>query len=250
MPAPRMAATTILLLLTAAGNTPAGQPTSSAPAATADQDTAAPDAVSATDVSPALDDPWSNPDIAPRLERNLVRRPAAGRSSTGGSAAASGGSGAWLRTSASLAGVVALIILLAWGYRLIAGASGRFALAGRPRQPGLIEVLSRTNLAPRQTLYLVRIGPQLVLIGATHGALYSLSSIQDADFAARLAGRPAPGKPGRPDRDFERLLETEAAAYDPGAQTPAPEHIGGARVAAIKERLAHTVGNLRAVTER
>jgi flagellar biogenesis protein FliO len=172
----------------------------------------------------------------------VVKRPPAALPATARSEPASRGL-AWLRTTASLAGVVALIVLLAWGYRLMTGAGGRLPRGLRARQPGLIELLGRTNLTPRQSLYLVRVGPELVLIGATNETLRALSIIRDADWAARLAGQHAAGQANSHLAEFRHCLAAEVDTYgerDGDAARPpqaapagAPESTpGGARAAA------------------
>lgn len=165
---------------------------------------------------PALSDPWNSPEVAaPRMDADAVlRRPDGVVSTVSGDDASRSGM-RWIRTTASLAGVVALIVLLAWGYRMVSGASGRLGSRTRVRQQSLIELLSRTPLSPRQALYLVRVGPQLVLIGSTQESIRALSVIDDPELAARLAGQQAHER-GRPvaTTAFARDLTREASAYD------------------------------------
>jgi len=192
-----------------------------------------------------LDDPWASPDVAaPRMdERGLIRRPGARGESRLPLAGRTGASG-WVRTTLSLAGVVALIVLLAWGYRVGARASARLALARGRGGSALIQVLSRTSLAPRQSVCLIRVGSQLVLVGATPDSLRTLSIINDPDLAARLAGQEAQRRPDSHLADFQRCLETQTRPYEQsaGELIEADE-----RVIDIKERLAHAVRRLRAV---
>jgi len=218
----------------------------------------APDAAAAPSVP---DDPWSSPEIAaPRMEgRPLPRKRDAGRGTPPTDATASRGS-PWLRTTGSLAAVVGLIVLLAWGYRLVAGR-GRLALSGR--RTGLIEIVGRTTLSPRQSLCLVRLGPRLVLLGLTHDAVRALDVIQDADLTARLAGQAAQRRPDSQTAEFARCLEREAQTYTPALrsdgdrplhadetvpvpvvdETVTPEE---ARLVDVRERLTRTVERLRA----
>ncbi len=170
-------------------------------------------------------DPWSSPDVAaPHLEgRPLPRRRDADRpAATSAETAGSRGS-PWLRTTGSLAAVVGLILLLAWGYRLVAGR-GRLHLGGR--RTGLIEVVGRTTLSPRQSLCLVRLGPRLVLLGVTPDAVRALDVIQDADLTARLMGQAAQRRPDSQTAEFARCLERESKGYtseDGDADRSAPE---------------------------
>jgi flagellar biogenesis protein FliO len=125
----------------------------------------------------------------------------------------------WLRTIGALAGVVGLIVLLAWGYR--AAASGGLSWANRSRRPGLIEVLSKTMLSPRQSLCLVRVGSRVVLVGQTQDRLCALDVIEDAGLAASLAGQALAGKPDSSSTEFQKALESEAGGYRNEDDVPA-----------------------------
>lgn len=190
-------------------------------------------------------DPWASADIAPRMEsRPLVRgRPAAletGRDST------PAGSGSWARTTLALGGVVGLILLLAWGYRQVAAHGGRLGFTGRGRHAGLIEVISRTALSPRQAVCLVRVGPRLVLLGVSPDAIRTLDVIQDPELVAALAGQALRGRAESETAAFASCLEREARGYrreSAPAEPPAPD---ARRLAALKEQLAGTLARLRA----
>lgn len=178
----------------------------------------------------------------------MVRRPRASAGSEGGEEAGRQ-SPAWLRTSASLAGVVALIVLLAWGYRLMA-AGGRLSLGKRSRNPGLIEIVSRANLSPRQSLSLVRIGPQLILIGATHDSVRALSVINDPELSARLAGQQAQERTDSHSAEFRRCLQGEAGVYDDGAGERQESSASGVPgVIDIRKKLSQTMRRLRGAAQ-
>lgn len=148
---------------------------------------------------------------SPEAARPLLRRGAAGRSgdpskdaATAPAAARDGGqAGGWLRTTLALAGVVALIVFLAWVSRR---AGGLTVL----QRPGAVQVVSRVTLAPRQTLFLVRIGTRMVLVGVSRDRLTALDVIDDADACARVAGAAEAARRG----EFERKLAREEAAFE------------------------------------
>lgn len=200
----------------------------------------------ATQRVPIPDDAWASPDIvAPRMDaRPLPRRSApAGRAESPPSAVR----GAGFRTTLALGGVVALIVLLAWGYRVAAARGGRWS--PRVRHPGLIEVLSRAALSPRQSLYLVRVGPRLVLLGATADAVRPLDVIQDPDLTAALAGQAAQRRPDSHSAEFDRCLEREAVGYSSATghaldELAVPEE---RRLAGVRQTLADAVQRLRSV---
>lgn len=114
------------------------------------------------------------------------------------------------RTWGALLGVLALICLLAWGYRALMNGSG--ATPGRPRHPGLIEVVSRVTLSPRHSLCLVRVGPRLILLGLGAEGVTTLDASQDAELAARMAASSQPPDAGAFDEQMSRASAEYAAA--------------------------------------
>ncbi|MBU0617190.1 MAG: flagellar biosynthetic protein FliO [Planctomycetes bacterium] len=169
---------------------------------------------SLTATSPtALDDPWSAvaPESPEHGSRTLQRRSGAQTSPLVAGRPAQAQYSV-PRTLGALAGVVGLIVLLAWGYRAMTG--GRLTLLNKARRPGLIELVSKTSLSARQSLCLVRIGPRLVLIGQSPEHLRTLDVIDDADLAARLIGEAAQKRAGSSQAEFHECLEREAKGYE------------------------------------
>jgi flagellar biogenesis protein FliO len=205
--------------------------------------TGAPDATAAH--VGAAEDPWAvvKPEIPAEESRPVKRR------SQGGTTAllagkADGAGRSWTRTVGALAGVVALIVFLAWGYRALAG--GALPLSTRPRRQGVIEIVSRAPLSARQSVCLVRVGPRLVLVGQSQDSLRALDVIDDADLVAQLAGRAAQKRADSSNAEFHGCLEREARAYQDPAdavdETIAPD---AARIASVQEGLAQTIRRIR-----
>lgn len=189
------------------------------------------------------DESWASLEIAPPeairpTESKVVKR-SAGPSKNGETKTAAVTSNGWLRTLGSLAAVVGAIVLLAWGYRSV--AQGRWSLAARGRQPGLIEILSRTALSPRQSLCLVRVGPRLVLVGVSPDGLQSLDVIADADLAARLSGQAAQQRPNSRAAEFCRTLERETRPYEENRQETPPAAAVNADTDADTDAVAHAL---------
>ncbi|MGE0481207.1 MAG: FliO/MopB family protein [Phycisphaerae bacterium] len=203
--------------------------------------------------------------VAPRAEHAASsergREPLArhagrpGRMPTATSDGAPRESTSWVRTSAALAGVVALIVLLGWGYRAAAGAATRWPLALRARNHGVLELVARMPVAPRQSVCLLRVGPRLVLLGVGGDGLRSLDVIDDADTAARLLAQ-ARGAAPESSADFQRALQAEAraettephrrrGAVDPGA-SEAESGVETPSVAAVRDSLLGTIDRVRA----
>lgn len=191
-------------------------------------------------------DPWLSPEVAaPKMDDGeIIKRSQVTRNCVS-QGEAKGGLAPWMRTTASLAGVVALIILLAWGYRLGISNSSRLSFGRRVRHPGLIEVVSRASLAPRQSVYLVRVGPQLVLVGATHDSLRTLSVIDDPDLAARLAGQAAQRRGESHTAEFQRCLDNETRAYGNDGQSDQADASEATRINTVKQKLSQTMRRLQ-----
>ncbi len=193
----------------------------------------------------ASDDPWSavEPEFPERTGRTLARR-STQRESPVLADKGESSKHPWARTLGALAGVVGLIVFLAWGYRAMAGR--QLSLLGKARRPGLIEVVTKTPLSARQSLCLVRIGPRLVLIGQSQENLRALDVIDDADLAAKLAGDAARRRPGSSQAEFHECLENEAKDYQHREgnidETILPD---ARRIADVRQGVADTIRRIR-----
>ncbi|HMQ16262.1 MAG TPA: flagellar biosynthetic protein FliO, partial [Phycisphaerae bacterium] len=172
------------------------------------------------------------PPAADPPDSSLIRRPEPAQPVRREPGAAGRGSMSWLRTLGSLAAVVGLILLLAWGYR----AAGRGGLAAiRARHPGVIEVVSRTPLAARQAVYLLRVGSRLVLVGQSGDRLSALHAFEDAELAARLAGDAARAASAAEHEAFRsRLEDAERDLVDMASEPPRPDAADGGRISALR----------------
>jgi flagellar biosynthetic protein FliO len=124
-------------------------------------------------------------------ESGVIRRPA-GRSASRGSPEAVGGESTsvmgGLRMLLPLAVVLAAIWLAARLARRV------FPQAGPTGGDGVIRVLSRQALSPRQSLCLVRLGNRVVLLGVTGERINTLVDISDAEEASALIAAAARGR--------------------------------------------------------
>ena len=251
VPVPRMALLELILALgvatTRADTVPAEQTHSKdAPASSV---LASPGVDKAQRSALPADDPWSSPEIAaPRMDaRPLERGRGAASRSADTRSPEQRASGAWLRTTLSLGGVVGLIMLLAFGYRRMAASGGGLKFALRAKHAALIEVVGRTALSPRQSVCLVRVGPRLLLLGCTPDSVRTLDVINDADLTARLLGQAAQQRPDSHTAEFARCLKEEAKAGPGDAGLPeetlAPDE---ARLSEIREKLNGTIRRLQA----
>lgn len=204
----------------------------------------------------ADDDPWFQGNVAgpvvedrplqsePAVEDRTLQRgmskkaPEAAANPAAGGASVSPG---WLRTGLSLGGVVALIVVLAY-------LSRKIPLACRSRRPGVIEIISRTQLSGKQSLCLVRIGPRMVLIGASGDRLSRLDVIEDPEVTAQIAGLARQSSPESSTHNFSARLNDEAVRYALGdgrsGESDAVE--SEPALIAIKEKLVGTIRRLKA----
>jgi flagellar protein FliO/FliZ len=110
--------------------------------------------------------------------------------------ASTGGGAAFARMIVGLVIVIGVIfgiywLLKTWGARTKGGAR---------MNNGQIEVLATTALTPSRTVHLIRVGTDVVLVGATDGAVTPLRVYENGDLRA-----------------------LEAAPYDSFAPAPAPK---------------------------
>jgi len=151
----------------------------------------------------------------------------------------------WPRTLGALAVVVGLIVLLTWGYRVATGAATAPLRGGR--RPGMIEVVSRTVLSPRQSICLVRVGPRLVLVGVTPERLTSLDVVADSEASARVLGGSTAREEGAEAEGFEALLagqESQYGAAAGGEAAGAARGVGGS-IDRVRAQLGGALARLR-----
>lgn len=83
----------------------------------------------------------------------------------------------------ALAIVVALIYLSRWILKRFYGGSVS------PAGNRVVQVLSRTALAPRQQVLLLQVGRRVIVVGESNGTMATLAQIEDPDEIAQLVGR-------------------------------------------------------------
>jgi flagellar biosynthetic protein FliO len=129
--------------------------------------------------------------------------------------------------------VVALIygihwLLKQWGQSRLQGVAGR---------AGVIDVVATTPLAQGRTLHLVRLGDELVLVGATDQSITRIGEMDARAFGASAADRGA--------GDFQAMLNGAMVAGQPGV----PAGMGGT-TSANEPFVKRFLDNLRMTTAR
>lgn len=159
------------------------------------------------------------------------------------------------RVALALAAVITLILLLRFGAK-------RFLdLPGGQRSTGAVQVLSRTLLAPRQHVLLLKVGKRIIVVGESGGQMSSLGDIADPDEVASLVGHIREEKLTvsakafgslfrRAKDDLEEAPETEAnppaPISDQFAETP-PED---PEVASTREEISDLMQKVRGLSRQ
>ena len=146
----------------------------------------------------------------------------------------------WLRTLAALGAVIGLILLLR---AVMSKASGRpVATTASP----VFEVLTRTSIAPRNHLLLIRLGQRILVVGQSPAGLHTLANMDDGEEGAELlrtitaAGeRSATSGFAQLFKRFNSEYRQEQRVADEGADE-SEYHIDRAR-----DRVSGLVGQLR-----
>ena len=118
----------------------------------------------------------------------------------------------WYRT-----GIGALAVVLA----LVAGAYWvvrRWMPSARTVDAGVMKLVGRTGLTPKQSLALVQVGRRYVVVGMSPDRLDSLCEISDPEEVAEMGLRIGSQRTGSAD-EFNALLAGEASDY-PDASPP------------------------------
>jgi flagellar biogenesis protein FliO len=228
----------LVLAVTALAESPASQP-----------------AVNPVNLPPDVD-PWSSPEIAaPAMDEKPLLRSNNSQTYQAMAGSDEGGSASWLRTTLALGGVVGLIILLGWGYRRLAEGGGGLSLAWGRRNAVVIEVVGRTALSPRQSVCLVRVGPRLVLLGCTPGAVQSLDVISDGEVVSQLLGQAAQQRGDSHAAAFSKVLVEQESTFDTlvddateqETEELAPDDL---RLGNVQDSLSGTLKRLKSVLAR
>jgi len=87
------------------------------------------------------------------------------------------------RVGGALVAVIVLIFLLRWFGKIF------FPAATGKAQSRVVEVVSRSPLAPKQQVMLLRVGKRLLVVGDSSGQLSTLCEISDPDEVASMVGQ-------------------------------------------------------------
>lgn len=145
----------------------------------------------------------------------------------------SGGGGSLPRFIFGLVVVLGVIyavhwLLKKWGHSRLEGVAGR---------AGVIDVVATTNLAQGRALHLVRVGDELVLVGATDQSITRIGELDANALGASSADRG--------NGEFQAMLSGAMLAGQPGV----PQGMGGTS-SADQPFIRRFIDNLRLSTAR
>lgn len=145
-------------------------------------------------------------------------------------------SASWfLKTLTSLGIVIGLALFVRWGYVRL---GGKVAVGSSP----VVEVLSRTAVAPRSHVMLLRVGGRVLVVSDSSAGMRTLASLEDAQEVADILGAVSATKPNSISRGFGQLLNRFSDDHEQipddldGAGTP--ETTGGAPTSSVSSLLS------------
>lgn len=134
---------------------------------------------------------------------------AASSGSPTGSNLSSTSTGSWLlQTITALGVVIGLIFVVRFIYLKI---SGQTPVRSANR---LVEVLSRSAIAPRHQVVLLRLGRRILVVGETQSGMNTLANIDDPQEVAALLGAVEAEKPNSVSRQFTEALGRFTCDYN------------------------------------
>ncbi len=172
--------------------------------------------------------------LTPLLTDTPLRR----RSDPGADTVPAVGSRGWLlKTLTALGVVIGLALLVRMGY---ARLGGKVATSQSP----VVEVLSRTNVAPRSHVLLLRVGGRVLVVSDSSAGMRTLASVDDPEEVADLLGAVSAAKPASISRGFAQLFQRfneEHEQQDKLDDAGSPEQ----RVGRVRESMSDLLARVR-----
>ena len=153
---------------------------------------------------PAAALPQGDPTPPQDTEQAPLGAPAAEQRSLGD---AQSGGGWILSTMAALGLVIGLILAARWAVVRFGGK-----VIARPSQA--VEVLSRTPVAPKNHVLLLRVGRRVLVVGDSSTGLRTLADLDDPEEVAALLQSVESGRPASVSRGFQDLIGRFNREYD------------------------------------
>ncbi len=171
----------------------------------------------------------------------------------GGQPGALGSMGSVVQTLAALAMVLGLIFVLRWLLQKWSGQGGSGLLS---RSGQVIEVLSRTTIASKSQVLVLRVGHRLIVTHESAQGMSTLATISDPDEIACVLEAVHSGKPGSVTGQFRQMLDHFNGTYEGQWHPSMPKTLtdlddpGNDDTEIITDRSRNEVGNLLARLRR
>jgi len=126
-----------------------------------------------------------------------------------------GDDSSWLSFVGPLAAVLGVMALVLWGARKFIPGMRRMGGSG------VVRVLTRTHLSPRQSIVLVKVGARILVVGQTADQLSRLDAITDGEEVSQLLGQCHGRGADSPSSAFQSVLndaDRDFAPADDAAQ--------------------------------
>jgi flagellar biosynthetic protein FliO len=107
-----------------------------------------------------------------------------------------------------LVGALALILVIIYGSVWLLK---RFSLGKTPGGGELISIVDRRFLAPKQALYLIKVGGKHVLVGSSEAGLTAITTVGEEDLAAK----PSAAGNAPAESTFNRVLKQARQTFMP-----------------------------------
>jgi flagellar biogenesis protein FliO len=123
----------------------------------------------------------------------------------------SGGAGWAMSTLAALGLVIGLILVARFAYIRFGGR-----MVAKPTQA--VEVLSRTTVAPKNHVLLLRVGQRVLVVGDSNQGLRTLADVDDPEEVAGLLQATTASQPASVTNGFQQLVSRFNRDYDAADQ--------------------------------
>ncbi|MGB0766207.1 MAG: FliO/MopB family protein [Phycisphaeraceae bacterium] len=165
----------------------------------------------------------------------------------GSGASAQGSSGSlgdgWLMSTLAALGVV---LAMVFGLRWLLRRGG--VVSGAVPQGSVVEVLSRTTVAPRSHVLLMRVGERVLVVSDSSAGMRTLASIEDAEEVAGLLGSLEASRSGSVTQQFGSVMKKLSGQWSDDEQAASEAALPAsfeARPVAEANETRDTVSNLR-----
>ena len=155
----------------------------------------------------------------------------------------------WLLSTLAALGVVLAIV---FGLRWLLKRGGVVSTA--VPQGGVVEVLSRTTVAPRSHVVLMRVGTRVLVVSDSPNGMRTLASVHEAEEVAELLGAIDSAKPTSMSQSFGSVMKKLSGQWSAEDElADAPEAVAAAEpdttVDAATGALTRVRGRLAALTD-